>query len=74
MVSEAISGGNLQAINYFLGQQYIEALKSLASADNQKVILMPLEATKIIGALGGIAELTKAAQSRPAPAAKAGDI
>lgn len=68
-VSQAISGGNLHAINYFLGQQYIGALKSLASAPNQKVILMPLEATKIIGALGGIAELTKAAQSGPTPAA-----
>ncbi len=60
-VSDAISAGNIHAVNYFLGQRYVDALTTLASADNQKVILMPLEATKIIGALGGIAELAKAA-------------
>ncbi len=65
-VSEAIASGNIHAINYFLGQRYVDALTTLASADNQKVILMPLEATKIIGALGGIAELAQAAQGGPA--------
>lgn len=61
-VSAAIAGGNVQAINYFLGQKYVDALGKLAAADNQKVILMPFEASKIIGTLGGIMELTKAAQ------------
>jgi len=65
MVSKAIAGGNVQAINYFIAQKYIEALKELASAPNQKVILMPLEASNVIGALGGIAELAKdATQNR----------
>ncbi len=61
-VSAAIAGGNVQAINYFLGLKYVDALGKLAAADNQKVILMPFEASKIIGTLGGIMELTKAAQ------------
>jgi len=59
MVSKAIAGGNVQAINYFVAQKYIEALKELASAPNQKIILMPLEASNVIGALAGIAELAK---------------
>ncbi len=61
-VSAAIAGGSVQAVNYFLGQKYVEALGQLASADNQKVILMPFEASQIIGTLGGIMELTKAAK------------
>ena len=59
MVSEAIANGNVQAINYFVAQKYIEALGSIASARNQKVILMPLEASSVIGAIGGITEIAK---------------
>lgn len=58
-VSKAIHNGHTHAINYFIAQKYIEALGQLASADNQKVILMPLEASSMIGSLGGIAELAK---------------
>jgi regulator of protease activity HflC (stomatin/prohibitin superfamily) len=64
MVSQAISQGDIQAINYFIAQKYVEALQSLASAPNQKVFLMPMESTGILGALGGIAELAKDAMSR----------
>jgi len=60
-VSEAIAGGNVQAINYFVANKYVEALKEIASAENQKVILMPLEASNVIGAIGGVAELAKEA-------------
>ena len=59
MVSEAIAGGNLQAVNYFVAQNYIQALKEMASAENHKIILMPLEASNVIGALGGIGEIAK---------------
>jgi regulator of protease activity HflC (stomatin/prohibitin superfamily) len=59
MVSDAIAGGNVQAINYFVAQKYIEALQGIASARNQKVILMPLEAASVIGAIGGITEIAK---------------
>lgn len=59
MVSEAIGKGDVQAINYFVAQKYVEALKDIASAKNQKVILMPMEATGILGSLAGIGELAK---------------
>jgi len=61
MVSEAIAKGNVQALNYFVAQKYIEALQNVAAAPNQKLILMPLEAGGVIGAIGGIAELAKQA-------------
>ncbi len=60
MVSEAISSGSVHAVNYFVAQKYIEALGSIASADNSKVIMMPLEATQLIGSIGGISEIVKA--------------
>ena len=59
VVSTAISHGDPQAINYFVAQKYVEALKEIASAKNQKVILMPFEASQVIGSLGGIAEIAK---------------
>jgi regulator of protease activity HflC (stomatin/prohibitin superfamily) len=59
MVSEAIAQGNVQAINYFVAQKYVEAIKDIASAENSKVVFMPLEASSVIGSLGGIAELAK---------------
>jgi regulator of protease activity HflC (stomatin/prohibitin superfamily) len=57
MVSQAISGGNPQAINYFIAQKYVEALGQIASAENSKVVLMPLEASSVIGSIEGIREL-----------------
>lgn len=57
LVSDAISNGNAQAINYFVAQKYVDALGQLAASDNSKVILMPLEASSIIGSIGGITEL-----------------
>ncbi|MBF0191354.1 MAG: SPFH/Band 7/PHB domain protein [Magnetococcales bacterium] len=64
MVSEAIAAGDIQAINYFIAQRYVDALGRIASADNQKVIFLPLDATGVLGALGGVAELTRAATLR----------
>lgn len=59
MVSKAIEGGNLQAVNYFVAQKYIDGLAQLAASPNTKVIMMPLEATSILGALEGIRDLVK---------------
>ncbi len=59
VVSVAIKEGSLHAINYFVAQKYIEALGKIASSNNQKVILMPLEASSVIGSLAGITELAK---------------
>ena len=61
MVSEAIAKGDIQAINYFIAQKYVESLKDIAAADNSKLVFMPLEASGVIGALGGIGELAKEA-------------
>ena len=63
MVSQAIEKGDVQAINYFVATKYIEALGRIATSPNEKLVLMPLEAGNVIGALGGIAELTKKAAS-----------
>lgn len=72
VVSDAIAKGNVQAINYFLGTKYVEALKMIASAPNQKVLMMPLEASNVIGALGGITELARDAMQNRAGAAPSG--
>jgi regulator of protease activity HflC (stomatin/prohibitin superfamily) len=58
MVSKAIAEGNVQAINYFVANNYVKALQALASAPNQKVIMMPLEASSVIGSLAGLAQIT----------------
>ena len=55
MVSEAIAAGDVQAINYFVAQKYVEALSAFAHSPNQKTFLMPMETSGILGALGGIA-------------------
>jgi regulator of protease activity HflC (stomatin/prohibitin superfamily) len=59
MVSESIASGNVQAINYFVAQRYIEALGRFADSPNQKMFFMPVEAAGVIGAIGGIAELVR---------------
>jgi regulator of protease activity HflC (stomatin/prohibitin superfamily) len=61
MVSEAIARGDVNAINYFVAQKYTEALQSIASADSQKLVLMPLEASSLIGSVSGIAEIARQA-------------
>jgi regulator of protease activity HflC (stomatin/prohibitin superfamily) len=59
MVSRAIAEGDVQAINYFVAQKYVEALTAFAHSPNQKTFLMPMEATGILGALGGIGEIAR---------------
>lgn len=73
MVSQAIAGGNINALNYFVANNYVEALKAMAASPNQKMLLLPIEATGVIGAMAGIAELAKEslgqqqAAARPVP-------
>lgn len=70
VVSEAIAKGNVQAINYFVANNYVKALESLAKSPNQKVLMMPVDATSILGSIGGIAEIAKEAfGAQPAPEA-----
>jgi len=81
VVSDAIEKGSGQAINYFVAQKYVEALGKFATSPNAKTILFPLEATQLMGTLGGIGELarevfgdtkTSAVPARPAAEKKAG--
>ena len=78
LVSDAIANGNAQAINYFVAQKYVDAVAEFARSSNAKTILFPVEATQLIGSLGGIGEIAKqalggdSAPSAAAPAAKRG--
>jgi regulator of protease activity HflC (stomatin/prohibitin superfamily) len=72
VVSDAIEGGSTQAINYFVAQKYVDALGKFATSPNAKTILFPVEATQLMGTLGGIGELAREVlgetKSSPAPA------
>ncbi|QDP20250.1 SPFH domain-containing protein [Sphingomonas xanthus] len=80
LVSDAIAGGNAQAINYFVAQKYVEAIAEFARSSNAKTILFPVEATQLIGSLGGIGAIAKEALGgevttpapRPAPTSRTG--
>ena len=63
LVSDAIEGGSTQAINYFIAQKYVEAVSLFATSPNAKTILFPVEATQLIGTLGGIGALARDALS-----------
>ena len=71
MVSEAIAQGDVQAINYFVAQKYVEAFEKLATAPNQKFVLMPMEASGIIGSIAGVAELAREALGKQQDATQA---
>jgi regulator of protease activity HflC (stomatin/prohibitin superfamily) len=64
VVSLAISKGNVQAINYFVANNYVKALEAIAKSPNQKILMMPLEAASVIGSLAGLAEITSEAFGR----------
>jgi len=64
VVSQAISEGDVQALQYFLGVKYVEALQHIGQGDNSKLVLMPLEASGVTGAVAGITELLKNTQAK----------
>ncbi|MFA0109936.1 SPFH domain-containing protein [Vibrio breoganii] len=64
MVSDAIAAGDMQAVNYFIAQGYTDALKSIGQAENGKVIMLPLEATGLMGSIAGVAEMFKTADDK----------
>ena len=59
VVSEAIGQGDIQAVNYFVANRYVEALGQLAASPNQKTIVLPLEVSSVLGSLAGISEIAK---------------
>ena len=68
MVSQAIAEGDVQAINYFVANNYIKALEHIATSPNQKVLMLPLEAASVIGSIAGISEIAREAFGGAAPA------
>lgn len=61
MVSDAIASGDIQAVNYFVATKYVDALSTIGSAENQKIIMLPLEASSLMGSIAGISEIAKSA-------------
>jgi regulator of protease activity HflC (stomatin/prohibitin superfamily) len=61
MVSRAIANGDGRAINYFVAQKYVDALGKLAESDNNKVMMIPLEAASVIGSIAGVTEIAREA-------------
>ena len=77
VLSQAVAGGNVQALNYFIAEKYIRAFGQIAQSPNQKIIMLPIEATNVLGALAGIGEIAREAfggdgSPRPGPAATPG--
>ena len=60
MVSEAVANGDIAALNYFIAEKYLKAFALLAESPNQKMLILPMEATSVLGSLAGIAEIAKA--------------
>src|SRR6202163_1614840 len=60
VVSKAIAQGDVAALNYFIADKYLRALTEVAHSPNQKILMLPIEATAVLGTLGGIAEIAKA--------------
>lgn len=64
MLSESIENGNAQAINYFVAQKYVEAMGKFADSENQKLMVLPMEVTNLMGTIGGVAEIAKEALNK----------
>jgi regulator of protease activity HflC (stomatin/prohibitin superfamily) len=64
-VSKAVSEGNVQALNYFIAQKYVEAMNQIGSSPNARLVLMPMETSGLVGTIAGIAELAKSATRQP---------
>jgi regulator of protease activity HflC (stomatin/prohibitin superfamily) len=73
LVSTAIAKGDVNAINYFIAQKYVEAFGKLAESPQQKTVIVPADMGSLVGSIAGIAELVKSAQAEQRPAPKAAD-
>ncbi len=78
MLSAAIAGGNALSVNYFIAEKYLKALEGVATSPNQKTLILPIEATQILGSLAGIGEIAKAAFGQdaapPRPPSRGGSV
>lgn len=67
LVSQAVASGNVASLNYFIAEKYVKAFEAISRAPNQKIIMLPIEATSVLGALGGIGEITREVFGGKAP-------
>jgi regulator of protease activity HflC (stomatin/prohibitin superfamily) len=67
MVSEAVSRGDIAALNYFIAEKYLKAFGQIAESPNQKIVMLPIEAMSVLGSLAGIGEIAKATFGSDAP-------
>lgn len=61
MLSAAVAAGDPAALNYYIAEKYVKALEGIVTSPNQKLLMLPYEATGIIGSLAGIAEIARGA-------------
>src|SRR5690242_9234948 len=64
-VSKAVTEGNVQALNYFIAQKYVDAMNQIGASPNARLVLMPMETSGLVGTIAGIAELAKTANRQP---------
>ena len=64
-VSKAVSEGNIQALNYFIAQKYVEAMTQIGQSPNARLVLMPMETSGLVGTIAGIAELARNSTRQP---------
>jgi regulator of protease activity HflC (stomatin/prohibitin superfamily) len=64
-VSQAVAGGNVQALNYFIAQKYVDAMLQIGQSQNSRLVLMPMELSGLVGAIAGIGEIAKSAAAKP---------
>ncbi|MGH1569828.1 SPFH domain-containing protein [Methylobacterium sp. P31] len=72
MVSRAIAEGDIAAANFLVAEKYVDAVRAIATAPNQRVVVVPIEAAALAGTLGGIGELTRTVFGEAAPPRRAG--
>jgi regulator of protease activity HflC (stomatin/prohibitin superfamily) len=65
-VSKAVAEGDVQALNYFIAQKYVEAMSHIGQSPNARLVLMPMETSALVGTIAGIAELARSVTARPA--------
>jgi regulator of protease activity HflC (stomatin/prohibitin superfamily) len=61
LVSNAIAKGDVNAINYFVAQKYVEAFGRLAESPQQKTVIVPADMAALVGSIAGVGELLKPA-------------
>ena len=72
VVSAAVAQGDVNALNYFVAQKYVDTLGQFAQSKNQKILFLPVEASNVIGAIGGIAEIARDAMDQRAASRTSG--